>query len=85
MVLLILLVIGLLLLPFHLFLPAAGAAGILCRAEEAASPHADDLQLHLLRVGEPVVLPADAVQYEVDYTNGRLVRRIRRGRSCSSR
>ena len=55
---------GLLLLSFHLFLSAFGAAGVLCRTEEAAPPHADNLQLHLLRLGESVVLHADTVQYE---------------------
>ena len=55
---------GFLFLPFHLFLSSAGVARVLCRAQETASPHTDDLQLHLLRVGESVVLPADAVQHE---------------------
>ncbi len=55
---------GLLILLIHLLLSSAGVARVLCSAEKTASPRADDLQLHLLRMGEPMVLPADAVQHE---------------------
>ena len=37
---------GFFILSFHLLLSAAGAAGVLCRAKEAASFHADDLQFY---------------------------------------